>query len=189
MSWFESPTILVTIVAAVAIIVSVASSIFAVVWMLGKWTGTVDERLKPLASFGEWKGKVDERLRGFEERLKEFGEQLEAFRRDLFGQRTVKTNSPASLTEYGEKLSAFLRAKEWAARTATIVLSEVVNKRPFEIEDFSRGYVTSRLDSEMADQVAACAYDFGIVDLDSVRSVLWIVLRDELIQRAEQAKG
>ena len=184
-SWFESPTILVVIVSIIGIILSAIGSIIAVVWILGNWKGTVDQRLKTvdqaLSGFGEWKGRV-------EERLKSLGELLDEVRRELLGKRLIKANSPVSLTEYGEKISTFLRAKEWATRTATVVLSEVVNNAPFEIEAFSRTHVSASLDAEMTRQVSACAYEFGI-EPDSVKSVLWVVLRDELIQRAEQTKS
>ena len=195
-SWFDSPTVLVAIVAIVGIIVTALGSIIAVVWMLGNWKGTVETRLGPLEGFGEWKGKVDERLRSFEDRLQEFKETLDGFketldefRQELFGRRPLRTKSPATLSDYGEKLAAFMRASEWAARTATLTLPEVVNKLPFEIEEFSRAYVASRLDPEITKRVSACAYEFGIPNLDNVRSVLWVVLRDELIKRAHQQKA
>ena len=100
----------------------------------------------------------------------------------------IAHSSPSQLTEVGEELAAFLRAKEWAIQTATIVVSKVVNKRPFEIEDFSRTYVASELDPVMTERVAACAYEFGRERV-GVESVLWVVLRDELIRRVEQAKA
>ena len=188
MGWLQSPTIVVAIVSIIGIFLSAIGSIIAVVWLLGNWKGTVETRLKPLEGFAEWKGTVDERLRAFEERLREFSGILEAFRRELFGKRTIQTKSPASLTDYGKKLSAFLRAKEWAVRTAAAVLSQVVNSAPFEIEAFSRAHVDADLEPEMTKRVAACAYEFGI-EPDAVKSVLWVELRDELIRRAEQAQS
>ena len=62
----------------------------------------------------------------------------------------------------------FLRAKEWATATATPLVQKVVNKRPFEIEDFSRRYVAERLDPDIQERVSVCAYEFGI-ETDSVR--------------------
>ena len=92
MSWFESPTILVAVVAIIGIATATVSSFVTVVWMLGRWMRTVDQRLKTieeaLAGFAEWQRNVDERLRrfeqylkGFEQRLKESGELLEQLRR------------------------------------------------------------------------------------------------------------
>ena len=39
--------------------------------------------------------------------------------------------SPRKLTDYGEKLSSKLNAKEWSARIAPTVLPEVKGKQPF----------------------------------------------------------
>ena len=46
----------------IGIFVSVAGAIVSVVWMLGGWKGTVEERLKPLSGFDEWKGTVNAKL-------------------------------------------------------------------------------------------------------------------------------
>ena len=82
----------------------------------------------------------------------------------------------------------FLRAEEWAAGIAATAVREVVNKRPFEIEEFSRRYVESNLDPKLEERVAACAYEFG-TERDRVKPVLWVVLRDELMQRVEQTRS
>ena len=82
-------------------------------------------------------------------------------------------------------MAAFLRAEEWAAGIAANAVREVVGKRPFEIEEFSRRYVASNLDPKIEERVAACAYEFG-TERDLVKPVLWVVLRDELMQRVEQ---
>ena len=100
-------------------------------------------------------------------------------------QGPVSSQSPVRLTDLGEKMATFLQASEWAANTAPAVVHEVVNKKPFQIETFSREYVATNLDPDIEERVAACAYEFG-TERDSVKSVLWVVLRDELLQRVEK---
>jgi hypothetical protein len=45
--------------------------------------------------------------------------------------------------------------------------------------------VEPRLDPKIEELVAACAYEFG-TERERVKPVLWVVLRDELMQRVEQ---
>ena len=52
----------------------------------------------------------------------------------------------------------------------------------------SRRYVESNLDPKIEERVAACAYEFG-TERDRVKPVLWVVLRDELMQRVEQTRS
>ena len=84
-----------------------------------------------------------------------------------------------------EKMAEFLRAKDWAASVATTVVHEVVNKQPFQIEEFSREYVANKLEPAIEERVSACAYEFG-TERDRVKPVLWVVLRDELLERVEK---
>ena len=129
-------------------------------------------------TFPDFAQEIRNDIRGLQDEIKRIFERLPE------NPRTLRSDSPARLSEYGQKIADSLRAKEWATSTATPILPEVVNKRPFEIEEFSRVYVSERLDPKATERVAACAYEFGI-DRDSVRSVLWVVLRDELLQRVQ----
>lgn len=99
--------------------------------------------------------------------------------------RPIESGSPARLTDYGLKMAEFLRAKDWAASVATTVVHEVVNKQPFQIEEFSREYVANKLEPAIEERVSACAYEFG-TERDRVKPVLWVVLRDELLERVEK---
>ena len=42
-----------------------------------------------------------------------------------------------------------------------------------------------RLDPKIEELVAACAYEFG-TERERVKPVLWVVLRDELMQRVDR---
>ena len=64
-----------------------------------------------------------------------------------------------------------LRAEEWAAGIAAVA------------DTWSRTWIR-----RLRKRVAACAYEFG-TERDRVKPVLWVVLRDELMQRVEQTRS
>ena len=129
-----------------------------------------------------WLRDVDHVKNGWQTFTKEIRDDIKQILLRLPPPRPIASGSPARLTEYGLKIAEFLRAKDWAASVATTVAHEVVNKQPFQIEAFSRDYVETKLDPEIKERVAACAYEFG-TERDRVEPVLWVVLRDELLSR------
>ena len=95
----------------------------------------------------------------------------------------IEGKSPMRLNYLGQTIASGLHAQEWAARLAPKLLSEIEGLRPFEINRFCYEYVRKKLGDEWTEQLATAAYEHG-VDQDAVQSVLWIVLRDELIRLA-----
>ena len=87
------------------------------------------------------------------------------------------TNGPLRLTDYGEEISAALDAPSWAKRQAEGLRSGVLGKQPYEIDEVSSAYVR---EYEFSASIREAAYEHGIKD-ENVRTVLAIVLRDELI--------
>ena len=92
----------------------------------------------------------------------------------------VAGSSPLRLTDFGERMADFVDAKSWASDLAPSLRAEIAGKRPFEVDEFSRGYVQAHLEDDLQERVAACAYEFG-VERDNVLKVLQVVLRDELL--------
>ena len=137
--------------------------IYAVVKVI-RWTATVDLKLNQFTDFAK---EVRDDIKQIFLRLPPV---------------PVAGSSPLRLTDFGEKMADFMRAKPWASDLAPSLQAEVAGKRPFEVDEFSRGYVQSRLNDELKERVAACAYEFG-VDRDAVLRVLQVVLRDELLRR------
>ena len=90
------------------------------------------------------------------------------------------------LTEFGQKIAAWLDAKDWAAQLAPDLVDEATGKQPFQIDEINDRYVQTQLSESLKERVAACAYEFGI-DRDSVLSVLRVALRNELIRIIEKA--
>ena len=102
--------------------------------------------------------------------------------------RAFGAAGPARLTVYGTTLGDFVSAKEWAAGVAPSLVDALVGRQPYQIEDLSRDYVATRLEPDMQERVAVCAYEFGI-ERGVVKSVLSVVLRDELQLRVQQARA
>ena len=137
-----------------------------------------------------WMGKVDEQrsvLSGFVERI---ASDIAQIRRDInqmflrLPSPTVAGGSPTRLTDTGREIAAALEAEEWARRLAPGLLAQVAGMVPFEVDDFAATYVQQHLSDDLRRLVAARAYEHGI-DRPSVRDVLRVVLRDELLRRLE----
>lgn len=151
--WLNTPLI---VTASLAVIYAVVKVI--------RWTATVDLKLNQFTDFAK---EVRDDIKQIFLRLPPV---------------PVVGSSPLRLTDFGEKMADFMKAKPWASDLAPSLQAEVAGKRPFEVDEFSRGYVQSRLNDELKERVAACAYEFG-VDRDAVLRVLQVVLRDELLRR------
>ena len=102
--------------------------------------------------------------------------------------RALESGGPARLTAYGSKLGAAVSARDWAVGVAPPFVHVLVDRQPYQIEDFSRDYVATQLAPDIDERVAVCAYEFGI-ERGVVKSVLSVVLRDELQLRVEQARA
>ena len=162
-----------------SVIVVAVLAVGALVWKIVYRVAKVDLAAKDFGAFTE---------KTFPAFAKEIRDDIKQILLRLPPPTPIENGSPARLNEYGRKMAAFLRAEEWAAGIAATAVREVVNKRPFEIEEFSRRYVESNLDPKIEERVAACAYEFG-TERDRVKPVLWVVLRDELMQRVEQTRS
>ena len=158
--WFNTPLI---VTASLAVLYAVVKVI--------RWTVTVDLKLDQFAGF-----------------TKEVREELKEVRQDItqiflrLPPPPVAGDSPLQLTDFGEKMADFTKAKSWASELAPSLRADVAGKRPFEVDEFSRSFVHGRLSDDMKESVAACAYEFG-VERDAVLKVLQVVLRNELLRQ------
>lgn len=152
--WLETPLVVTALLA-----------VGGVIWAAARWTGKVDGKLQDLTT------AVDE----VRADIKKIFRRLPA--------PVVAGASPLRLTDLGKEIADRLDARQWAGQLAPTLVQEVAGKRPFEIDEFSEEFVNARLDREWADRVAGCAYDFEI-QRDRVRTVLRVVLRDELLRLA-----
>lgn len=95
----------------------------------------------------------------------------------------VSDSSPLHLTDIGESISATLRAREWAERTAAALGERVKGKRPYEVQDLSFEYVKREFKptEEQEVEIRTCAYEKGL-KRDIVLDVLAVELRDALLK-------
>ena len=153
--WFGAPLIVTAFLAVLITAVKVV-----------RWTATVDLKLEQFTRFAK---EVRDDIKLIFLRLPP---------------APVAGASPLQLTDFGEKMADFMKAKPWASAIGPSLLAEVAGKRPFEVDDFSRGYVETRL-QDLKERAAACAYEFG-VDRDDVLKVLRVVLRNELLRAVRE---
>ena len=141
-----------------------------------------------ILSGGIWIGHVNSDRMGFSEFMAETKSVLEEIRNDIknifhkLPSPIAEGKSPRQLTEYGEKLSTKLHARDWAERTAPSVLTQVIGKKPFEIHNFCKEFI-EKISVEEHPGVFERSYENGITD-ENMKIVLAIVLRDELLKQA-----
>ena len=158
--WLSTPLI---VTASLAVILAAVKFI--------RWTATVDSKLEQFSDFAK---EVRQDLREVRQDLKQIFLRLPP--------PPVAGDSPLQLTDFGRKMADFMKVKSWTADVAPALRDEVAGKRPFEVDDFSRSYVQGRLQDDMKESVAACAYEFG-VERDAVLKVLQVALRNELLRQ------
>ena len=167
--WLNTPLIIVAVIA----ILGVLWGVVLFIWKLARWTSKVDTGEQDFRAFTK---EIRDDMRTIRDHI------VQILARIPPAPTPVSIASPLHLNEFGDKIAASLKAQEWAAQAAQMVVTEVAGMQPFEIDDFSVKYVNERLDAQLRQRVAQCAYEFG-TDRDSVQLVLRVVLRDELLKR------
>ena len=128
-----------------------------------------------------WVAKADAAKRDFRAFTKEIRDDIKRILLRL--NPILEGHSPFRLNELGRTIAAELDAASWAADLAPSLLPDVAGQRPSEIDNFCYEYVNHQPGDEWSDRLADAAFEHG-VDRDAVRSVLWIVLREELLRPA-----
>lgn len=162
--WLNSPTIVIAVLAAVGLIFGV-----------GKWVGGVNSDRKGL------KENADRDRSELKDIIREIRDDIKRIFERLPSPATAGGRSPLSLNELGKEVARELGAEQWASEVAPGLLNDMKGKKPFEIDEFCANHASSNLSPEWELKVAECAYQFGI-NRGSVRTVLHITLRDELIR-------
>lgn len=166
--WLSTPLIVTT---SLAVILAAVKFI--------RWTATVDSKLE---QFSEFAKEVRQDLRELRQDVKELRQDISQIFLRL-PPPPVAGDSPLQLTDFGERMADFMKVKSWASDLAPSLRADVAGKRPFEVDDFSRSFVQGRLQDDLKESVAACAYEFG-VERDAVLKVLQVVLRNELLRQS-----
>ena len=133
---------------------------------------------------GMWIGAMNEHKGAATKFMTEIRDDLKTIRKDIkliFRRIPVPDfgGSPRRLTDYGKNISDAVAAPAWAKEEAESLRSRVTDKQPFEIDEISRAYVG---ELELSPSIRQAAYEGGYL-IEHVRTVLAIVLREELIRQ------
>ena len=121
--------------------------------------------------------KVAERLDKIAERLSKLEQRVAHIEGRYGSSAPAASASPLRLTDYGEEISTAVSAPSWAEETAETLRRQVTDKQPYEVAEVS---YDAGQEYTLSPQVREAMYEYGYSD-DHVRTVLGIVLRDELI--------
>ncbi len=138
--------------------------------------------------FGSWYGEVNSDRILFKEFMAEVRKDIDEIRNQinniLIRLPTLPTTgeSPIRLTELGERISKDIDAKDWATEMARELIGQTEGMNPFEIQTISFDHAKKfEPDDALLTKMQLSAFESGI-DLDGVRSVLGVELRDCLLQ-------
>ena len=140
-----------------------------------------------------WAGKVNTKLgslgEGLAEVRKDFKEGLAEVRADIkkilerqAPPPAVQASSPVQLTSFGEKISAAVSAREWAADHASHLTDEASGKQEFEVFEMCVAYVAEQIekDESLHRNIRKVAYQLG-TEAEQIRKVYEVELRDRLL--------
>ncbi len=94
-------------------------------------------------------------------------------------------DSPLRLTDLGKRISSHIDANQWAQKTAKQLVDKTVSMDSFQVQEMSFQHSKEfEPDESMLKKMRESAFQEGL-NLDGVRSVLGVVLRDELFRIRE----
>ncbi len=130
--------------------------------------------------FGLWKGEVDNDRANFNDFMKEVRSDIKQLLTRL-PEKPLSSSSPIRLTELGERISQSIDAKSWAEETAKKLKSDTEHSDPFEIQQKSFDEAKNfEPDEILLKKMRNSAFQEGI-DIDDVKDVLGVELRDRLL--------
>ena len=153
------------------IVILIALAVIGAIFGVGRWTGNVNSDRDSFKKFiSEVKGKLDK------------------IYDHLIGVKATASGSPLYLTEYGEKISAQVLAKDIARRLSEVVVDEIREMQSFEIQAFCEKYMKTRFrptnDEDL--RIKKCQYEMGASRDVIIHEVIMIELRDKLLQLTSQ---
>ena len=148
-------------------------------------TGVTAARAAVWKTLG-WIAKADAGERDFRAFAREVREDIKLVL--LRVSPEIDEQSPMRLNDLGHAIATGLQAQEWAAGVAPRLLAEIEGPRTSGIATFCHEYVNTKLGDEWTERLETAGHEHG-VDQDAVRTVLWTVLRDELIRAASGPGG
>lgn len=138
-------------------------------WRMTRWSRDVDNDLARISAI----------LDTIKTDLGSLRSDFDRFLR-RFPEAAIVSESPARLSEFGDRLSSHMDAVTWAEGVAFEHAPTVQDREPYEVDDFAAVFVAEHLSDEMRARVRRCAYEFGL-DRAEPEAVLRVVLRDALL--------
>ena len=149
---------------AIGISVTVLLALFAFVFKFGSWYGQVNSDRKRFDQFME---EVRKDIKNIFDRLPPL---------------PTKEASPIRLSEHGERISKDIDAKAWAEKVTHKLIGQTKSMTPFQVQEFSFDYANAfEPDDALLVKMQQSSFETGI-DLEGVRRVLGVELRDRLLQ-------
>ena len=137
---------------------------------------------------GKWQGAVDSDRTQFGEFMREIRKDI----KDILSRippSPTSSASPIQLTVIGERISENIKAKSWAEKMADEMVDETEDMDSLEIQNVSFDKAQEfKPDEDMEKRMRDSAFQEGI-NLDGVRKVLGVVLRDRLLALHGKDKG
>ena len=146
---------------------------------IGVWVGTTNTQIESLQNGLK---TVQEGLKTVQEGLKTVQEDIKKLFERLPPPKTADSSSPLNLTDFGQKISDHVDAKEWASNNVRNLMNQARDKEEFEIFAICSEYVekTFNEDTEFNRKVQSVAYNYG-TDIEQVLMVYRIELRDQVL--------
>ena len=159
-----------------------------ITWILAGLTAVI---LLGTVSFmiGLWSGSNNADSDSYKDLIKQAKGSLAGIRNDIkhllgaMPNPVLDSEGPITLNDLGKSVSTTVGAKEWAVETTPSLEDTVTEKRPYEIQEFCRSFVSDvAFTAEQIGRIESCAFDFGI-NRNLVFDVMMIELRDVLLAR------
>ena len=131
-----------------------------------------------------WYAEVNSDRKSFKEFMVKVEQNIQKILDKLSGTPPATVpGSPLQLSDYGKKLSDFLKAEEWATETVTTLLPKVRGKDAYQLQEFYNDYVFGEYQptDQEAQKIRDCIYLNGATRTH-VNEVLSLVLRDALLE-------
>ena len=149
-------------------------------WALGLSVTVVIAVISFAYKYGKWQGEVDNDRNNFKEFMKEVRSDIKEILSRLPAKPTSSA-SPIRLTELGERISKKIDAKSWAKTVAQEMAGETEGKDSLKIQEESFKKAKNFKPNEtLLKNMRDSAFQEGI-DLDGIRDVLGVELRDQLL--------
>ena len=130
--------------------------------------------------YGKWQGEVDSDRKRFSKFIEEIRKDV----KDLLGRlppSPTTSASPIQLTDLGERISKKIDAKAWAKKVANEMVNQTKGMDAFNIQEVSFNKAKSfKPNEQLLHNMREVAFQEGI-NLDGVRDVLGVELRDRLL--------